>query len=65
MALGLNETRVLFFFVNIILFIYFCLCWIFIAAEAFSVVMESGGCSLVVVLGLLLAVASLVGEHGL
>ena len=64
MALGLNETRVLFFF-YIILFIYFCLCWIFIAAEAFSVVMETGGCSLVVVLGLLLAVASLVGEHGL
>ena len=53
-----------FFFFNIILFIYFSLCWIFIAAEAFSVVMESGGCSLVVVLGLL-TVASLVGEHGL
>ena len=58
------KLRFFNFFLNIILFTYFCLCWIFVAAEAFSVVMESGGCSLVVVRELLLAMACLV-EHGL
>ena len=39
-------------------------CWVFIAPQAFSLVVASGGSSLVVVGGLLIAVASLV-EHGL
>ena len=38
------------------LFIYFCLCWVFVAAQAFS---------LAVVWKLLIAVASLIPEKGL
>ena len=45
---------------------YFCLCWVFIALLCgLSLVAVSGGCSLIVVCGLLTAVASLVAEHGL
>ena len=44
------------FFLNIYLFIYFWLCWVFIAAH---------GLSLVAVHGFLTVVASLVVEHGL
>ena len=51
-----------FLFVNYY-FIYFCLCWVFIAAQTFSLVGESGGYSLVMVCGLLILVASLVAEH--
>ena len=43
-------------FLKFILFIYFWLCWVFIAVQRLC---------LVVVLGLLLAVASLIEEHGL
>ena len=46
-------------------FFYFWLCWVFLAAHGLSLVVESRGCSLVVVRGLLIAVASLVAEHGL
>jgi len=46
------------------LFIYFWLCRIFIAAHGLSLIVASGGCSPVAVLGLLIAVASLV-EHGI
>ena len=53
------------FVFNIILFIYFWLCWVFIAAWAFSLVAESGGYSLVVVHGLFIEMASLVVEHRL
>ena len=49
---------------EIILFIYFWLCWVFVAARAFSLVAVSGGYSLVAACGLT-AVASLVAEHGL
>ena len=45
-------------------FIYLWLCWVFIAACGLSLV-ESGGCSLVVVSRLLPLVASLVAEHRL
>ena len=45
--------------------IYFWLHWIFVAACGLSLVAVSGGYSLVAVLGLLIAVASLVVEHGL
>ena len=51
-----------FLFVNYY-FIYFCLCWVFIAAQTFSLVGESGGYSLVMMCGLLILVASLVAEH--
>ena len=58
-ALHLLPEGSAFFF-----FIYFCLCWVMVAAQGFSLVAKSGGDSLVV-LGLLNAVASLVVEHGL
>ena len=50
-------------FLKIILFSYW-LHWVFIAAQAFSLVAASGGHCLVVVRGLLIAVASLVAVHG-
>ena len=43
----------------------FWLHWVFVAAHGLSLVVVSSGYSLVVVLGLLSAVASLVVEHGL
>ena len=46
----------LLFYLFIYLFIYLRLCWVFVAAR---------GLSLVVVCGLLIAVASLVAEHRL
>ena len=51
-----------FFFIN--LFIYFWLRWVFVAAHGLSLVAASGGYS-AAVRGLLIAVASLVAEHGL
>ena len=45
--------------------IYLWLCWVFIAALGVSLVAECEGCSQVAVLGLLIVVASLVGEHRL
>ena len=47
------------------IFIYVWLHWVFIAAHGLSLVMMSRGYSLVAVRGLLIAVASLVMEHGL
>ena len=47
------------------LFIYFWLRWIFVAACGLSPVAASGGYSLVVALGLLMAMAPLVAEHRL
>ena len=44
--------------------IYLWLCWVFIAVCGLSLVMEVGGYS-VAECGLLIAVASLVAEHGL
>ena len=57
---------VFFFFLDLFyLFIfYFCLHWVFVAACRLSLVAASGGYS-VAVHGLLIAVASLVVEHGL
>ena len=48
-----------------LLFIYFWLHSVFVAVCRLSLAVESGGYSLDVVCGLLTAVASLVGEHGL
>ena len=45
-------------FVFLFLFLFFWLLWVFIAAHGLSLVAESGGYSLVVVCGLLIAVAS-------
>ena len=45
---------------------YFWLCWVFTASLRLSLVVErNGGYSLVVVRGLLIALASLVSQHGL
>ena len=44
---------------------YFWLCWVFVAAQALSLVVASGGCSLAGVCWLLIAVASLVAERRL
>ena len=49
----------------IILLIYFCLFWVFIAPWAFSLLAESRGSSQVVVHDLLIVVASLIAEHRL
>ena len=46
-------------------FIYFWLHWVFVAVHRLSLVAASGGYFLVAVLGLLIAVAFLVAEHGL
>ena len=47
------------------LFVYFWLHWVFMAACGLSLVVASRGYSLVAVCRLLIAVASLVAEHGL
>ena len=57
------QVKSYFFFMY--LFIYFCPCWVFIAVHGCSLIMVSGGYSLVVVYRLPIAVASLVVEHGL
>ena len=46
-----------------IYFIYFWLCWVFVAARGLSLVAASGGYPSLRVRGLLIAVASLVAEH--
>ena len=48
-----------------ILFIYFWLCWVFVAVRGSSLVVVSGVLLFVAVHGLLIAVASLVADHGL
>ena len=53
-------------FLNVIYsLIYFCHCWIFIAALRFSLVASSGSYSPVVLRGLLIVMAFLVAEHRL
>ena len=47
------------------LFIYFWLCWVFVAAPGLSLVVVSRGYSLDLVCGLLIVVASLVAALGL
>ena len=61
----LLDLRFFFFFSFFrILFTFFFLCWVFIAAQAFSLVVASRGYSLVVIRGLIME-ASLVAEHRL
>ena len=52
-------------FKKIFKFIYFWLCWVFFAASRLSLVVGSGGYSLVALHRLLIAVASLIVEHRL
>ena len=52
------------FFKNFYLFIFWLL-WVFIAARELSLNVASGGLLFIAVNGLLIAVASLVAEHGL
>ena len=56
-----GKPRVV-YILKINLFIYFWLCWVFVAARGLSLVVASGGYSL---LRLLIAMASLVAEHRL
>ena len=63
-TLTLWITFPFFFFNKFILFIYFWLHWVFVAVQAFSSCGERG-LLFVAVRGLLIAVASLVVEHGL
>ena len=64
-----QPGHIFFFFffsqIFIYLFIYLWLCWIFVAVRRLSLVAVSGGYSFIAVRGLLIAVASLVVEHGL
>ena len=53
------------YFIIIMLFIYFWLCWVFLAARGLSLVAGSGGYSSLWCAGFFTAVASLVAEHGL
>ena len=53
------------FLKNIYLFVYFWLCWVFVAASGLSLVVERRGYSLVAVLRLLITVASLAAEQQL
>ena len=57
---GVSHTTFYFY-----LLIYFCLWWISIATWGLSLGARSEGCSLLVVCGLLIALASLVTEHRL
>ena len=54
----------LFIFINLFI-IYFWLCWVIVAARGLSLVVASRGYSSSRYTGLLIAVASLVAEHGL
>ena len=60
LLIGANPLS-LYFLYN---FIYFWLCWVFVAVQAFPLVAASGGYSLIVVHGLLIAMASVFAEHG-
>ena len=54
-----------FLFFSLKNFFSFCLCWVFVAVGGFSLVSASQSYSLFAVLGLLIAVASVVAEHRL
>ena len=60
---GDNRAWV-FWLLFLTVFIYFWLCWILVAVCRLSLIVVSRGYSLIAVLGLLIAVASLISEHG-
>ena len=57
---GMSKVGYYFFFFNL-----FWLCWVFVAARRLSLVAASGGYCLVLLPGLLVAMASFVAEHRL
>ena len=61
----MNLTDIIFLTHFKYLVIYFWLRWVFVAAGGLSLVAASGGLFFLPVPGLLIAVASLVAEHGL
>ena len=66
MGLQIEESGFSFFFFNLFyLFIYFWLCLVFVAARGLSLVAASRGYSLLRCAGFLIAVTSLIVEHGL
>ena len=54
-----------FFFFNNFIYLYFWLCWVFVAVLGFSLVAVSGGYSLVAMHGDLMVAASPLAEHRL
>ena len=60
-----HQTFFFYYKCIIYLFIYFWLRWVFVAAHGLSLVAVSGGLLFAAVRRLLVAVASLVAEHGL
>ena len=60
---NLEKREVLFWKFSFLKNIYFWLCWVLVAAWGLSLVAVSGSCSLAVVCGLLITVASLAAEH--
>ena len=60
-----QALSIFFFFLKIYLFIYFWLRWVSVVVRGLSLVAASGGYSSLRCRGLLIAVASLVAEHGL
>ena len=62
MACGCNFMSANFFF---LIYFYFWLRWVFVAAHSLSLVVASRGLLFVAVHGLIIAVASLIVEHGL
>ena len=64
MELFLFYFLFLFLFIYL-LFIYLWLCWVFVAAHRFLSSCGEQGLIFVAVRGLLIAVASLVAEHGI
>ena len=62
---ALVSKRIHFEIVFSLLFIYFCLCWVFVVPRRLSLVAAGRGSSLLAVCGLLVAEAPLVAEHQL
>ena len=65
MAINTTFFKKLFFLFCDFIHFFICLHWVFVAAHGLSPAAVSRGCSLVVVSGLLVAVASLVAEYRL
>ena len=67
-----NSVKVVFnlnievwFFLNLFIYFYFCLPWVFVAARGLFSSCGERGLLFIAVRGLLIVVASLVEEHGL
>ena len=60
--LQFSEKFFFFKYLFIYAFVYFCLCWIFVDEQVFLRLQQAGGCSLVVVCGLLITGPYLLAE---